>query len=290
MKHVLALLLFTAASLVPAPASAQVQPQDLYVSVVDRNGAPVSDLTASDFNVREDGVAREVLRIKPATAPMQVALLLDNSQVASSAIQLMRDGAEAFVESLAGKAEIAVVTFGERPTIMVDYTTDTAKLKAGVDRLFARPGSGAYLLDALVNVSEGLQKREADRPVIVVVMTEGIEFSNQHYDRVLDKIKASGAALHVLAIGQPSGSLSDEIRNRNQVISRGTSETGGRRDQLLATTAIEPKLKQLADELTHQYLVTYARPEALIPPKKIEVTVDKPGLTARARTVPTEPR
>jgi VWFA-related protein len=221
---------------------------------------------------------------------MQIALLLDNSQAASPAIQLMRDGARAFVESLAGKGEIAIVTFGERPTIVVDYTTDTAKLKAGVDRLFARPGSGAYLLDALVNVSEGLQKREADRPVIVVVMTEGIEFSNLHYDRVLEKIKASGAALHVLAIGQPSGSLSDEIRNRNQVISRGTAETGGRRNQLLATTAIEPRLKQLADELTHQYVVTYARPEALIPPSKIEVTVDKPGLTARARTVPPEPR
>lgn len=290
MKHVLALLLFTAACLVPAPASAQAQPQDLYVSVVDANGAPVSNLTASDFSVREDGVAREVLRIRPATAPMQIALLLDNSQAATPAMQLMRDGARAFVDALAGKGEIAIVTFGERPTIVVDYTTDTAKLKAGVDRLFARPGSGAYLLDALVNVSEGLQKREADRPVIVVVMTEGIEFSNQHYERVLDKIKASGAAMHVLAIGQPSASLSDEIRNRNQVISRGTSETGGRRNQLLATTAIEPRLKQLADELTHQYLVTYARPEALIPPSKIEVTVDKPGLTARARTVPTEPR
>jgi hypothetical protein len=43
-------------------------------------------------------------------------------------------------------------------------------------------------------------------------------------------------------------------------------------------------MKQLAAELRDQYLVTYARPERLIPPEKIEVTVGKPGLTARART------
>ena len=43
-------------------------------------------------------------------------------------------------------------------------------------------------------------------------------------------------------------------------------------------------MKQLAAELLHQYVVTYARPDTLIPPEKIEVTVTKPGLTARART------
>ena len=43
-------------------------------------------------------------------------------------------------------------------------------------------------------------------------------------------------------------------------------------------------MKQLAHELLYQYTVTYLRPETLIPPQKIEVTVSKPGLTTRART------
>jgi hypothetical protein len=43
-------------------------------------------------------------------------------------------------------------------------------------------------------------------------------------------------------------------------------------------------MKQLAHELIYQYKVTYSRPETLIPPQKVEVTVSKPGLTARART------
>jgi hypothetical protein len=40
----------------------------------------------------------------------------------------------------------------------------------------------------------------------------------------------------------------------------------------------------VAEVLKSQYLVTYARPERLIPPEKIEVTVSQPGLTVRART------
>ena len=36
--------------------------------------------------------------------------------------------------------------------------------------------------------------------------------------------------------------------------------------------------------LINQYVVTYARADTLIPPQKVEVTVSKPGLTARART------
>jgi hypothetical protein len=43
-------------------------------------------------------------------------------------------------------------------------------------------------------------------------------------------------------------------------------------------------MRQLAAELANQYVVTYARPETLIPPEKVSVTVTRPGLTVRART------
>ena len=81
----------------------------------------------------------------------------------------------------------------------------------------------------------------------------------------------------MVALGQPSGSLSDEMRNRDQVVAIGTERTGGRRDNVLALTAAAPKMKQLAQELLNQYVVTYARPDTLIPPEKIEVTVDQAG-------------
>jgi VWFA-related protein len=285
MKYAIPALALAAACLLPAHAYAQPKPTDAYVSVVDGKGNPAPGLTAEDFRVREDGIAREVLKAGPATEPLTVALLVDDSQAASAGILMIREALQNFLTALAGKAEISIVTFGERPTIAVDYTTDQKKLLDGANRIFPRTGAGGYLLDAIVDVSKGMQKRKPKRPVIAVLVIEaGAEFSNRYYESVLTEVDKGGAALHVVAIGQPNSSLTDEIRNRNQVIAEGTERTGGRRDQVLAITAAPEKMKQLANELLQQYVVTYSRPETLIPPEKIEVTVTKPGLTARART------
>lgn len=285
MKYAIFALALAAACACPSLAAAQAKPTNVYVSVSDAKGEPAPGLTAEDFRVREDGTAREVLKAGPASEPLSVALLVDDSQVTQAATQMIREAVDAFIAALAGTGEMTIVTFGERPTIVVDYTSDQKKLQDGAKRIFPRAGAGAYLMDAIVDVSRGLQKREAKRPVIAVLMMDNdVEFSNRHYDNVLGELAKGGAALHVVSLGQPSGSLSDEIRNRDQVVALGTDRTGGRRDNVLALTAAAPRMRQLAAELRHQYVVTYSRPETLIPPEKIEVTVSKPGLTARART------
>ncbi len=278
------LLLAVAAEPLTAQRATDARDHEIYVSVVDSSGKPATGLTAADFTVKEDGAAREVLKAGPATEPLTISLLVDDSQSAMDAIQFIRDGLDGFVEHLKGKAEIAIATFGERPTSRLDYTTSTPALEKTISGIFQRTGSGSYLLDALIDVSRGLEMRKAARPTIVVVLTEGVEFSNRTYQQVLEALDRSGAALHVIAIGQPASSLADEMRNRNIVIADGTARTGGRRDQVLALSGIPGRLTQLADELANQYVVTYARPERLIPPEKIEVSVTRPGLTARART------
>jgi VWFA-related protein len=285
MKYALAALpLLATLALSPSPA-VQAKPVDIYVSVVDNKGEPATGLTAADFHVKEDGVVREVLKAGPATEPLTVAFLVDDSQIAAPHLQMIREGAENFVTALAGKAEISLQTFGERPTIAVEFTTDQKKLLDGVHHLFARQGSGAYLMEAIVEASHGLQKRKAARPVIVVLMVDqDTEFSNNYYQNVINEIQKAGAALHVVSLGPVHQSMGDETRNRDQVVAIGTEQTGGRRDNPLAFTAAGSSMKQIAAELLNQYVVTYARPERLIPPEKIEVTVSKPGLTARART------
>lgn len=287
MTHVfaLALLVFSVAGGQEQRGStAGARTRDVYVSVVDSKGAPIRGLTAADFSVREDRTAREVLKAGPATQPLQIALLVDDSQAASSMLQPLRESITAFIDKLQGKAEIALVTFGERPTTIVEYTTSAEVLKKGVGRVFPRSGAGPYLLEAVVEASRGLERRKAARPVIVAVTVEGIEFSNQHYQPVLEAIERSGASFHVLAVGSPADSQSDEMRNRNMVIAEGTERTGGRRDQVLADSGLPEKMRQVADDLLNQYVVTYSRPETLIPPERLEVTTTKPGATVRAPT------
>lgn len=269
----------------PRPAAASdARTRDVYVSVLDNKDAPVAGLGAADFQVREDGAPREVLRAGPATAPFQIVLLVDDSEALNPALQPMREGLTKFVEKMQGHAEIGLVTVGERTTSLVPSTTDVNALKRGITRIFPRPGSGAYMLDGIQETSQGFQKRKAERPAIVGITMDAVEFSNLHWEQVLKTLDSSGATLHLLSIGSPSSSLADEKKNLNQLIAEGTKDTGGRRDQVLATSGIPEALLRVADDLLNQYVVTYGRPDRLIPPEKLQVTSTKPGVTVRART------
>lgn len=277
-------LLSLASGQEPRASTSGARTRDVYATAIDSKGASVPGLTASDFAVSEDRVAREVLKVGPATEPLQVALLIDDSQAATSMLQPLREGITDFIDALQGKAEIALITFGERPTTLVEYTNSAEQLKRGVGRVFPKSGAGPYLLDAIVDASRGLEKRKAARPVIVAVTVEGIEFSNAHFESVLQALERSGATLYALAMGSPADSQSDEMRNRNVVLGEGPDRTGGRREQVLAESGLPGKLRQVAEGLLNQYVITYARPETLIPPQRIEVTSTRPGVTVRART------
>jgi Ca-activated chloride channel family protein len=273
-----------------APAlHAQDLDRVMFVSVLDKAGHPVAGLTPRDFTIREDGISREVLHVEPADDPITLAILVDTSQAATQYIQQIRPALEQFVKEMGGNNPIALVTFGDRPTIVVDYTTNTARLQKGIDRLFAAPQSGAYLLDTISEVCNGLRKRSTSRRVILAITTEGRDFSTPQPERVIDEVKAAGAALDVLVMGPPAHNiLSESVRSRNLVIGRGTQETGGRTDHIVTGMALTATLGHIADDLTHQYRVTYARPETLIPPKNFSVSVNRPDLTARGTPLKAE--
>ncbi len=291
----LALSLASVFSVTPAivpstgdPVHDQGQPgrtRDVYVSVTNSSGAPVTDVTPADFVVREDGVAREVLKVAPATAPLQIALLVDDSTVSEPSIQRVREGVKAFITALRGKAEIALIEIGERPTILVPSTTSTEALDRGIGRIFARSDAGAYLLEGVQEAAQGFTKRDAARAVIVALTFENAtEFSTETYERVVQDLDRAGAELNILSIGTPVVSNTDEMRNRNLLIAEGTQRTGGRREQVLSDLGIAEKMKQLALGLTSQLVLTYAHPDTLIPPEKLSISAARPGLAVRART------
>ena len=69
------------------------------------------------------------------------------------------------------------------------------------------------------------------------------------------------------------------------VLDKGTSDTGGRRDQVLAPSALKDRLALLATQLLHMYRVTYARPQSLIQPERVTVSAAKPGMVARGTLI-----
>ena len=286
-------VLFIAALGVSSTARVVAQPnlRSMYVSALNEEGAPIPDLGPSDFIVREDNVAREVLRVAPAVEPMQIAVLVDNSVAARTYIADIRRALHDFVTLMMSRTEggrsneMAITTLADRPTIVTDYTSDPAQLHKGVDRIFSQPDSGTLLLQGIIDICKGFKAHEASRPVIVAVTTEGPELSDRYYDLVLEPLKDSGAAFHAIVVGPPGGGISASERDRGVVLDQGTVLTGGRRDNVLASMSLPVKMKQVAAELTHQYRVTYARPESLIPPERVTVAAARPGVIARGMLI-----
>jgi VWFA-related protein len=280
----LAIVVALAAALVPHPrayAQAGDRERTLFVSALDEKGEPVENLTSADVIVREDGVRREVLRISRATEPIDVALLVDNSAAAEDSINHMREALRRFVAKMAPGNQIAIVALADRPTILVDYTSDPKRLEAAIGRLFPMSTSGMTLLDAIIEISRGLARRETPRAVVVPVINDGVEFTNRYYRDVVEALRMASASLHAVTVGSFAALGDQAERERAYVLDQGTRDTGGQRVTLLSPMGLNTALDKLARELSSQYKVVYGRPESLIPPEKLEVTSARRGITVR---------
>lgn len=263
----------------PAGLAAQARERVAYVSVVDRKtGAPLDALTPGDIVIREDRVTREVLKLTRAAGPMPVAILVDNSAAAEPAIPDLRTALTTFLGALGDVGPVAIIEMGERPTVLVDYTSAPAALAKGAGRLFARPNSGTTLIEAVMETSRGIARREGERAAIVVLSANGPEQSTVQFTVALELLQASGATMHAVVLSPPGRkSFGDAARQRDALIDRGVASTGGVRRDVLASMSFGPALAELARVITHQFRVVYARPQTLIPPESFEVVATAPG-------------
>ena len=277
--------------LAAVPAAGQSVERSLAVAVLDDDGAPVPGLNPSDFVVREDGVRREVLRVSPDTAPLQIALLVDTSEAAARAVGDFRKGLRAFIDAMNDGDRIAIIGFGGRPQILAASTPERAPLLDAADGLFSSAGTAAYLLDALSETAEGFIKREASRPVMVVLATEGLDHSHANVTSVLRTLEDAAITVHTVVLtgssygnrfGRGGGDPLAQWRiDRDQVLQRGPRLTGGRRRNLVAHTGVERTLRAVAAELRSRYLVVYAAPRTLVPPDGVDVRVNRDDVSVR---------
>ena len=127
----------------------------------DRDGRLVRDLTAADFQVREDGAPQAVVAFERVSAPVvpeservpagtaapdvtsneRVAdarifvLVLDALHVAPQRTRVVREWARRFIEENMGPADlVAVMSPGGLPAATEDFTSDKARLIAAVGR------------------------------------------------------------------------------------------------------------------------------------------------------------
>ena len=285
LRRALALALgiaFACAATARLPVSAQTpRERTMFVSAVDQKGEPVEGLGPNDFVIREDGAQREVLRVSRATEPIDIAILVDDSAASDALIPRVREALKVFTGTMSKGNQIAIVGLADRPKILANYTANTKLLQDAIGLLWPQTRAGSTLLDAIFEVSRGLEKRDTPRAVIIPVITDGGDFANRQYKQVMDEVKQAGAAIHAITVGDFGATDDEELRNRARVLSEGTRTSGGQRVNLLTPMSVQQTLERLGRELSAQYKVVYGRPESLIPPEKTEVSARRPGVTMR---------
>ena len=263
---VLALLGATALTArVPAPLD-----KSLFVAVLDAEGRPVKGVSLGDLLVREDGQDREIVAIKPASQPLQVAVLVDTAQgsrvkdaygTPEEYVRDIRVGISGFVKlllTLAPDASVMIMEFGQAAMPIVKFTSDPVELEKGVSRILPRPGVGSVLGEALEASNKDLIGRPSTRRAIVSLNLEpSDEQSFDNANRIKDAFRKSGAQLWSVSVQR--GGLKNS--SRDVVLNDFAKLTGGQRDFIVGISAVENILKGYASALAMQYEIVYKRPE-----------------------------
>jgi VWFA-related protein len=271
------------------PDSSSARTKTIFVTAVEESGAPVLDLAADDLTLKEDGKTRDIVKVEVANVPMQVMILVDDNGSG-----IFRSGVAQFVLQLQGRAEIAINSVVGQTQKLVDYTTNMDTLQNAIGTLTARPGTpdGGQLLEGIYQAAKDQEKREALRPVIVALTVGGEEHSTLPAHYVLDQLAKTGSRLYVISVaastlrprvpvGKPSALLEENL-NLGEVLGQGPKQTGGQRVEIVATPGIVLGLQNIATELKNQYAVAYSRQAGNKSLQRLNVSVNRRGVTLRA--------
>src|SRR5882672_5071157 len=144
----------------------------LPVTVRDRAGFLVSDLTRTDFRVFEDGVEQSLSDLSLRQVPVDVALIVDASSSVAGNLDDFRGAAEGFASHVAVDDRVSLIQFDDRVVLLQDWTSSMVQLRRALKRIV--PGMFTRFHDAMLLASRDQAPRGNARHAIIV-LTDGID-------------------------------------------------------------------------------------------------------------------
>ena len=148
----------------------------LPVSVTDRNGRYVPNLTKEDFRLWEDEVEQQVAFFASVDKPFSVVLMIDTSGSTRFKIQDIQDAAITFVNQLRPDDQVMVVSFDDDVRVLSEFTGDRNRLRNAILR--TRTGEGTRLYDAVdLVINQRLNQIQGRKAV--VLFTDGVDTTSR---------------------------------------------------------------------------------------------------------------
>jgi VWFA-related protein len=185
----------------PQPPVFRAGVETVYVDAfVTSHGAPVADLTSSDFLLKDNGVTQDVRLVDVRAVGTTAILAFDiSTSVAGDRLSDLRAAGRAVVADLTERDRAAVVTFSHAITLLQPPTSNAELLGSALDRLAS--GGGTSLLDAIFLCLK--RSWGTERPFLLV-FTDGEDTTSWlDTDDVLDAARTSLALIHVVGVENP---------------------------------------------------------------------------------------
>jgi Ca-activated chloride channel family protein len=228
----------------------------LNITVTDKSGQYVPGLKLSDFTIFEDGKAVPADSISSFglhESPFASVVLIDTSGSMETRMSLARSAAIRFLDRLRADDVAAVYKFDFK----VERVQDFSNSRDLAPMAYALNASGMTALnDAIFDAAKAVAERPEKRKAIVV-LSDGIDTKSRiTSDKALDTAMAIGATIYAVdmsasnyrhARGQQSAAMLKHFAER----------TGGRFVSTPGGPTLREAFANIADELGHQYTVTY---------------------------------
>lgn len=189
-----------------ATIAVNVKVVTLPVTVRDKHGKTVRDLTKDDFTLQEDGRAQTIKYFSQETnLPLTLGLLVDTSRSQTSVLDAERSASRSFLDQMLVKEKdkAFIIHFDREVELLQDLTSSREKLQAALDLLKTPSdrdrsndpndsddsrsgGSGSHrrggtqLYDAVYLASNELMKKQQGRKAIII-LSDGVDRGSKTY-------------------------------------------------------------------------------------------------------------
>jgi Ca-activated chloride channel homolog len=206
-----------------------VQVVNVPVTVLDKRGTPVIDLSQKDFRIYENGQLQTIKYfVQQPAPPLRIGLIIDTSNSARPLLSYEKDAASEFVfDMLQGrttKNQVFLETFDATSSVVHDFTSDPDELNDTIRDLKA--GGGKALYDAIFTACHD-KMMHAGLPEqmrrVLVVMSDGLDVQSTHtFEEVVSMAHLAETSIYTIH-NSPYGFTADA----NRVLKDLAAETGG---------------------------------------------------------------
>ncbi len=253
----------------------------VYATVVDTGGRLVPDLEQADFSILDNGKPADIALFSNESQPFSAVVMLDTSASMTANLKLLNRAAEQFLLRLLPVDRAQVGAFNDKIQLSGTFTNNRDELIGALNDLYF--GNPTRLNDGIAAGLDALQGIDGRR--VVLVFTDGEDTSSRlGFKTVLERARDEEVMVYSIGLESEYFNGMRVVKSRpSRDLRKISDETGGGYFELVKTAELAPTFTRVAQELRSQYLIGFA-PAALDGKvHKLDVKVNRPGMTVRAR-------